>query len=329
MVFFVFGVNSLLLGPHGVNAVGELLSLLVVGQLALHPDEIRERRVRHGTVDGTLGTALVAVVALTGTRSIPVPVNVNTGDTLGNGAGFAVALALGRLEVLLDQAVLVGVDTGIDGVNHGVAEELETSLGGPLVLNGLKLRAGLTGLLSGDHQVVQGLEVGVGGADNEGMVAVVDGGSDQGGGLGVGTGNGQEISAHDISLGTDGNQTVDVFADGNQHLTGHVATLLGTGSLVLNVNTSSTALNEELGQLHDGSQATMTGIGIGNDGTEIVDVGDVGALVLRGGDTLLALFPVVEKLCHKELVDLAGNGVLCLNKYMIILIALIAQPTIG
>ena len=119
----------------------------------------------------------------------------------------------------------------------------------------------------------------------------------------------REIHTHDIGLGTDGNQTVDVLADGHKHLTGHVATLLGTGGLVLNVDTGGTALDEQLGELHDGGQTTVTGIGIGNDGTEVVDVGDVGALALGGGDALLALLPVVEQLGHEQLVDLVGDGV--------------------
>jgi hypothetical protein len=77
-------------------------------------------------------------------------------------------------------------------------------------------------LLSGDHQVVQRLQAGVGGAEDEGVVAVVDGGGDEGCGFGVGTGDSQEVGAwfvlvlvcnvqyirwltHDIGLGTNGN----------------------------------------------------------------------------------------------------------------------------
>ena len=118
------------------------------------------------------------------------------------------------------------------------------------------------------------------------------------------------LLTHDIGLSTDGNQTVDVLADRDQDLSGHVATLLGTRGLVLNVNTSSTSLDEQLGQLHDSSQTTVTGIGIGNDGAQVIDVGQFRALVLGGCDALLALFPVMEQLSKEELVDLVGDGVL-------------------
>ena len=115
---------------------------------------------------------------------------------------------------------------------------------------------------------------------------------------------------HDIGLGTDGNKTVDVLADRHEDLSGHVTTLLGTRSLILNVNTGSTTLNKQLGQLHDGSQTTVTSVSVRNDGAQVVNVRNVGALLLGGGDTLLALFPVMEELGHEQVVDLVGDSVL-------------------
>ena len=185
----------LLLGPDGVDTIGELLGLLVVRELALHPDEIGEGSEGDGAVDGALGAALVAVVALAGTGGVPVPVDVGAGDTLGDGADLGVGLALGLLEELGDDGGLVGVRALVDGVDDGLAEELEAGLGGPLVLDGLQVGTVLTGLLGGNHQVVQGLQVGVGRADDEGVVAVVDGGGDEGGGFGVGTGDGEKVGA--------------------------------------------------------------------------------------------------------------------------------------
>lgn len=82
------------------------------------------------------------------------------------------------------------------------------------------------------------------------------------------------LLTHDISLGADGNQAVDVLADGNKHLSCHVTALLRSRSLVLNVNTGGAFLDEQLGELHDGSEATVTGVGIGDDGAEEVGVGD-------------------------------------------------------
>ncbi len=113
---------------------------------------------------------------------------------------------------------------------------------------------------------------------------------------------------HDVGLGTDGNQTVNVLADGDKDLAGHVATLLGARGLVLNVNTSSTLLNKELGELHDGGETAMAGVGIGNDGTEVVNVGELGTLALGDTETLLALLAVVEELGHEQVANLVGDG---------------------
>lgn len=113
---------------------------------------------------------------------------------------------------------------------------------------------------------------------------------------------------HDVSLGTDSRKTVNVFADGNQDLSGHVTTLLRSWGLVLNVNTSSTLLDEELGQLHHSSQTTMSSIRIGNDGAEVVDVGQLGSLRFGDAQALLSLLSVVEQLRHEEVADLVGDG---------------------
>lgn len=300
--------HLLLLGPDGVYSVGELLGLGVVGKLGLHPDEVGVGCEGNGAVDGSLAAALVPVVTLTGTGSLPVKVDVDAGQTLSNGTSLLVALALALLEELLDELLFVDMDTGIDGVDDGLVEELQVGLLGPGVLNSLELGAILSGLLSGVHEFREGLEVGVGGTHDVVMVAGVDGGGDEGGSFGVSTGDGEEVGAHDISLGTDGNQAVDVLADRDKHLSGHVAALLRSGSLILNVNTSSTLLDEKLGELHNGSQATVTGIGISNDGAEEVGVGDRCALLPGCGETLLALLPVMEELCEEEMCDFVGDS---------------------
>lgn len=118
------------------------------------------------------------------------------------------------------------------------------------------------------------------------------------------------LRTHDVGLRTDGDQAVDVFADGHKHLSSHVATLLGARSLVLNVNTSSTTLNEQLGELHDSGKTTVTGIGIGDDRAQVVDIGNLLTLIPGCGDTLFTLFPVVEQLSKEKLVDLVGHSVL-------------------
>lgn len=114
---------------------------------------------------------------------------------------------------------------------------------------------------------------------------------------------------HDIGLGTNGNQAVDMLADGHQDLSGHVPALLRSWGLVLDVNTGSTLLNEQFGQLHDCGQASVSSIGIGNDGPKVIDVSELAAVRFRqGGNTLFPLLAVVEELGHEEVGDLVGDG---------------------
>jgi hypothetical protein len=111
-------------------------------------------------------------------------------------------------------------------------------------------------------------------------------------------------------LRADGDESVDVLSDGNQHLSGHVSTLLRAGSLIFNVNTSGTFLNEEPGELHHRSKTSVASVGIGNDGAEIVDIGLRSTFSHGSRKTLFALFSVVEKLCLEEMLYFVGHGVL-------------------
>lgn len=99
-----------------------------------------------------------------------------------------------------------------------------------------------------------------------------------------------------------------MLADGNKDLASHVAALLGTSSLVLDMNASSTLFDEKLGELHGSSEATMAGIGFGDDGSQVVNVGELCALILSGTHALLALFAIVEELGHEEMTDLVGDS---------------------
>jgi hypothetical protein len=111
------GRNSLHLGPLGVHAIGKLNRLVVVRQLALHPDSIAVRRVRNSAVNRALAPALEPVVPLPRPRRIPVEEDVEPGDLLGERSRLAVALALGLSEVLLREALLVAELAGVDGVD--------------------------------------------------------------------------------------------------------------------------------------------------------------------------------------------------------------------
>lgn len=77
---------------------------------------------------------------------------------------------------------------------------------------------------------------------------------------------------HDIRLCTDGDETVDVLLDGDKDFAGHVSAFLRAWSLILNVNTCCSLLHEQLGQLHDGCETTMTSVRICNDRSEVVNV---------------------------------------------------------
>jgi hypothetical protein len=164
------------------------------------------------------------------------------------------------------------------------------------------------------------------------VIPVIDGGGDEGSSFRVGSCNSQKVDTlctrlanvfislsfsssltHDIGLGTDGNQTVDVLVDRDKHLAGHVAALFGTGGLVFNMNSSGAALNKKFCELHDSSQTSVAGVGIGNNGAEVVVVLDLIALLFRGRDALFPLFPVVEQLSEEELVDLVRDSVLYTN----------------
>lgn len=111
---------------------------------------------------------------------------------------------------------------------------------------------------------------------------------------------------HDISLRANGDQTVDVLANRDQDLASHVSALLGSGSLVLDVNARGTLLDKQFGELHDSSEASVAGVCVCNKRPQEIDVGCFG-LVGRA-ETLFTLLAVVEELGHEQVTDLVGDG---------------------
>jgi hypothetical protein len=118
---------------------------------------------------------------------------------------------------------------------------------------------------------------------------------------------------HDVSLRPNGNQTVNMLLNRDKDLAGHMTTLFCAGGLILNVNSCGTLLDKELGELHDSSETTMSGVGIRDNWAKVVNVEEIGALFLGDAKTLLALFTIVEELGHEEMANLVGNG--CLYAY--------------
>jgi hypothetical protein len=118
------------------------------------------------------------------------------------------------------------------------------------------------------------------------------------------------LLTHNISLCTDSNKTIDVFADGNKNLASHVSTFLGTRSLVLDMNTGSTLLDKHLCELHHGSQSTVSSISVSYDGSQKVCGWEIGTLGLWRSKTLFALLSVMEELGIPEMLHLVWDSCL-------------------
>jgi hypothetical protein len=301
-------VSELLLWPHGMYTIGKLLGLCVIWQFALHPDGIGIWCESNGSVDGTLASALVPVITFSGPWSLPVKENILTSQLFGNGPRVLVALALGSSLVLAEQAGLVGEGSSVDDIGNGLVEETEIGILDPVVLDGLEGITELASLLGSNHKVIESLDIAVGASEDESVVTRIDGGGDEGGGLGVGTSNGKEISAHDISLSTNSHKSVDVFLNWHENLSGHVSALFCAWCLILNVDTGSTLFDEHLGELHHGSDTTVSSVCVGNDGTEEIGVGDLATLALWGAEALFTLLAVVEELGEPKMLDLVWDS---------------------
>ena len=81
-----------------------------------------------------------------------------------------------------------------------------------------------------------------------------------------------------------------------QDLASHVTALLCPRRLILNVNSGSTVLNEELGQFHDGGKPAVTGVSVGNDRSKKICIGKIAAVGFWRSNTLFSLFAIMEEL---------------------------------
>lgn len=178
-----------------MHTISKLLRLVEIRQLALHPDQIRIRRVGICTVDRTLAAATVPVVALPRPRRVPIKMDIHTRQPLRNRARLGITLSLGLLAELRNHALLVDVHAGVDGVGDGFVEEFQPGLLVPRVFDGLQVRARFAGRFGVQHQVVQRLDGRVGRAEDVRVVARVDRAGDEGGGFGIGAGYGKEVGA--------------------------------------------------------------------------------------------------------------------------------------
>ena len=117
---------------------------------------------------------------------------------------------------------------------------------------------------------------------------------------------------HYIRLRPDCDKPVDMFADWDQHFTRHMTTFFRPRSLVFDVDSCSSFLNEQLRQFHDGRESTVTSIGICNDGSQEVGPCNPTPLLLWSGNALLTLFTIVKELRHEQVLHFVGYCVLVL-----------------
>ena len=204
-----------------VDPLRKLLGLRVDRALGLHPQQIRIRGERHRPIDRALRSPLVPEEPLARPRRIPIPVRRRPeairllrelerrvpgrmggpGDLGEKGGDFL------PVHTLLAERVgeCLGVELEFGGFEPVVLDRLEGGPGFPLEFRG-------------EHEVDEREEGGVGGAEDEGVVARVDVGGDQRGGLGVGARDDEVGAAHDVALETHSNEAIDVFGDGNEDL---------------------------------------------------------------------------------------------------------------
>mmetsp|Transcript_1145 Transcript_1145/g.2482 ORF Transcript_1145/g.2482 Transcript_1145/m.2482 type:complete len:242 (-) Transcript_1145:371-1096(-) len=147
--------------------------------------------------------------------------------------------------------------------------------------------------------------LGVGGALDEDMVPRILVRLDQLRCLCIGTRHKDSVCSEDVALQTGRHETVDVLPRGHENLSSHVPALLGPVLLVFEVDPSRSCLHHRLGEAHDGSHATMAGVTVGNDGTEIVDA----FLEASLGPLRLELLAVVKLLGSEQSFYMLGNCV--------------------
>ncbi len=108
-------------------------------------------------------------------------------------------------------------------------------------------------------------------ASAEGLVGIVNVGSDQVGRFGVGARHQHRRHAHDVGRQARCHELGNSLASRHQHLAAHVAAFLHRGQLVFEVHAGGAGLDHGLHQLEGVEHAAETGFGIGHDGGEIVD----------------------------------------------------------
>ena len=150
-------------------------------------------------------------------------------------------------------------------------------------------------------------------AGDEGLVVLVDVGSEQVGGVGIGACYQQGRHAGDVGGEARGVQLVHRFARRHQHLAAHVAALLHRGQLVLEMHAGGARLDHRLHQLECVQHATETSLGVGHDRHQPVHVVlALGVMQLVGAqqgvvDTLDHQWHRVRRIQRLVRIHLAGD----------------------
>mmetsp|Transcript_57836 Transcript_57836/g.124422 ORF Transcript_57836/g.124422 Transcript_57836/m.124422 type:complete len:527 (+) Transcript_57836:292-1872(+) len=288
-------VRQHLVGNRLLHLPGKLLRLRSDRLGGLHPDGIRVRGESNRTLDAIISRSLNAVVPFHSPGSLPAEENV-TGTSLLRGRSHLIQRHLhGRLQPPLDLRIVSTL--ALHDLCHLVRESHAPGALLPRIRSSLhggfakRLHTSHSGSL--DVRVVNRVNVRI----------------QQSGCLSISTRNQNQRGVQDVRLQPARNQTLNVLATSHQHLTTHVATLLRSGFLILDVDAASAVLNEHLGQLHGGSQAAVSRVRISNDGVQVVHNGGLRAFLRSHASALLVLLAVVEQLGPKQLINLVRHGV--------------------
>ena len=212
---------------------------------------------------------------------------------LGDGGVVEVLLPVERRRAVVGQQ-LVG-ELRLDALGE-LLRELQVRGAG---LHPDQVGEGRVGLGAGDAglqtvlDVVEALRGAL--AGDERLVALVDVGGDQGGGLGVGAGDDDGRDVGDVGREPGRGEGADVLLGRDEHLAAEVAALLLGGQLVLPVRTADTGGDHRLLQLVDVQGAAEAGLAVGDDRNQpVVDRG----VALDLGDLVSAQQGVVDAADH-------------------------------
>ena len=117
-------------------------------------------------------------------------------------------------------------------------------------------------------ELVEAFDRAAGVVVDERLVALVDVGGDELGGLGVGARDDQRRRAHHVGGEPRGVEVADMRGGRDQHLAAEMAALLLRRELVLEVDAGGARLDEGLHDLEGVERAAEAGLGVGDDRRE-------------------------------------------------------------